>query len=175
MHIRQFNQGDIDRCLRMDASYATAYVWHVIDASSEGCFNTRIERTRLPRTIEVAYPSVLADLANECRNSECMLVADHLSQLRGWIDLRTRNWSNTGWIEFCAVDRTHRRKGIGSLLLQSAEEWARRARLRQVIIPLQTKNDEAIAGVVKRGYRYGGFLDRYYTNDDVALLFYRAL
>ncbi len=175
MRIRQMTVGDVDGCLRLDSSYPTAYVWHLIDHITETHIEITMERTRLPRTIQVDYPCALADLADECRTSDCFLVADHLSKLQGCINLRQRRWTNTAWIEYCAVDRTYRGQGIGSLMLEAGEDWARSAKLRQVVMPLQTKNDLAITAAMARGYLFAGYLDRYFNNEDIGLLFAKAV
>ena len=39
------------------------------------------------------------------------------------------------------------------------------------MIPLQTKNDPAIRLVSSLGYAFSGFIDHYYNNGDVALLY----
>ncbi|MHB9033024.1 MAG: GNAT family N-acetyltransferase [Anaerolineae bacterium] len=175
MRIRQMTVGDADRCLRFDCSYQTDYVWHITEHVLDSRVEVLIERTRLPRSVEVTYPCMLADLADECRTSECFLVADHLSQVQGCIDLRQRRWTGTAWIEYCVVDKKFRGQGIGSQLLEAAEDWARSARLRQIVMPLQTKNDQAIAAAQARGYQFSGYLDRYFNNEDIGLLFCKSV
>ena len=175
MRIRQMTVGDVDGCLRLDSSYRTGYVWHLVEHMTESRIEVVLERTRLPRNVEVDYPCALADLAEECRTSDCFLVADHLGQIQGCINLRQRRWTNTAWIEYCAVDRTCRSQGVGSLMLEAGEAWARNARLRQVIMPLQTKNDLAITAALARGYLFSGYLDRYFNNEDIGLLFMKSV
>jgi GNAT superfamily N-acetyltransferase len=175
MRIRQMTVGDTDRCLRLDTSYRTNYVWHLVENTAENRIEVILERTRLPRHIEVVYPCAPADLAEECRTGDCILVADHLTQIQGWVNVRKRHWNNSGWVEFCAVDRACRSQGVGAQMLTAAEEWARSARLRQLVLPMQTKNDQAIHSAVKRGYRFSGYLDRYFDNEDIGLLFAKSL
>lgn len=175
MHIRQANVGDADSCLRMDSHYRTSYVWHLVEQVTEKRIEMTLERTRLPRAVDVTYPCGLVDLAAECRSGDCFMVADELTRVRGWVVARKRLWTNTAWIEHCVVDAQYRGQGIGSLLLEAAEVWAHNARLKQMVLPLQTKNDLAITSCMAHGYRYAGYLDRYFTNDDIGLLFIKAL
>lgn len=174
MRIRQAIVGDADACLRMDSSYRTNYVWHLVEQVTDKRIEVTLERTRLPRAVDVTYPCGLADLAAECRSGDCFLVADELTRVWGCIIARERRWTSTAWVEYCVVDAPHRGQGIGTNLLQAAEAWASEARLRQLILPLQTKNDLAITSCLAHGYRYAGYLDRYFTNDDVGLLFIKT-
>jgi GNAT superfamily N-acetyltransferase len=171
MQIRRAIAGDADRCSRLDGSYQTDYVWHIVEKKVKARTEVVLERTRLPRAVDVVYPCGLADLTDECRTSECFLVADELTQVMGCLDLRVRRWSLTGWVEYYVVDRGYRSQGVGANLLKSAEIWAHSARIKQITIPVQTKNDMAISFCLKQGYHFSGYVDRYFSNDDIGLLY----
>lgn len=175
MQIRRAIMGDADRCRLLDGSYQTDYVWHIIEKKAESRTEVVLERIRLPRAIEAVYPCGLADLANECRTSECFLVADQMTQVMGCLDLRVHRWSLTAWVEYCVVDRSYRGQGVGANLVQSAEIWAHSARMKQITIPVQTKNDHANSFCLKRGYRFSGYIDRYFYNDDIGLLYTKLI
>ncbi|MHB1354970.1 MAG: GNAT family N-acetyltransferase [Anaerolineae bacterium] len=175
MQIRRAILGDADRFRHLDSSYQTNCVWHIVEKKVDARIEVVLERTRLPRTIDVLYPCGLVDLTDECRTSECFIVADQMTQVMGCLDLRVRRWSLTGWVEYMLVDRSYRGQGVGSKLLESAEIWAHSARVKQVTIPVQTKNDTAISFCLKRGYRYSGYIDRYFSNDDIGLLYTKLI
>jgi GNAT superfamily N-acetyltransferase len=175
MQIRRAIMGDAERCSQLDGTYQTERVWHIVEKKVETRVEVTLERTRLPRMIEALYPCGLQDLTEECRASECFLVADQMTQVMGCLDLRIRRWAQTGWVEYMVVDRSYRGQGIGSRLLESAEIWAHSARLKQITVPIQTKNDEAISFCLKRGYRYSGYIDRYFSNDDIGLLYTKLM
>jgi GNAT superfamily N-acetyltransferase len=175
MQIRRAIVGDADRCRRLDGSYQTDCVWHIVEKIGETRTEVVFERTRLPRTIEAVYPCGMVDLTNECRTSECFLVADEMTQVMGCLDLRVHRWSLTGWVEYCVVDRRFREQGIGAQLIENVEIWAHSARLKRITIPVQTKNDVAISFCLKRGYYYSGYIDRYFSNDDIGLLYSKLM
>jgi GNAT superfamily N-acetyltransferase len=175
MQIRRAIVGDADRCRRLDGSYQAESVWHIIEKKVESRTEVVLERTRLPRTIEAVYPCGLADLTGECRTSECFLVADQMTKVIGCLDLWVHRWSLTGWVEYGVVDRNYRGQGVGSQLVESAEIWARSARLKRITIPVQTKNDSAITFCLKQGYHFSGYIDRYFSNDDIGLLYSKLI
>ena len=89
----------------------------------------------------------------------------------GYLDMAVRRWQWQGWIKHLIVHRPYRRQGIATLLMQSAERWARGAVLRAIIAETQTKNDPAICLYTKLGFSFCGFIDRYYTNGDISMLY----
>jgi GNAT superfamily N-acetyltransferase len=175
MQIRRAIVGDAERCRSLDSSYQTDCVWHISEKKVDSRTEVVFERTRLPRLIDVVYPCGLKDLADECRTSECFLVADQMTRVMGCLDMRLHRWSLTGWVEYFVVDRGFRGQGIGAQLVKSAEIWARSAHIKQITIPIQTKNDTAITFCQKLGYRFSGYIDRYFCNDDIGLLYFKII
>jgi RimJ/RimL family protein N-acetyltransferase len=64
------------------------------------------------------------------------------------------------------VAASHRRRGIGSTLMQGAEHWARRAGIAKLELHVFPHNAAAIALYEKLGYEREGFRKRHYKRPD---------
>lgn len=176
MIIRPANIGDMERCERLNSSYTTEYVWQMEESAPPGPMGALFRRMRAPRRMEVSYPRGTQQLENDCRSGcGCLLVADELGVLQGFSNLNVQRWQWQGWIEHLVVDRAYRRRGVASQLLTATERWARGSELRGIVAAVQAKNDPAITLLMARGYGYAGYIDRYFDNGDLALLFRLAL
>lgn len=85
-------------------------------------------------------------------------------------------WNKTGYLVELAVDRDHRRKGIGTRLMQTLARRARKAGLRAIIVETQPSVKEGMDFYLHKGFRLCGYNDRYYTNNpttsrEIALFF----
>lgn len=175
MIIRPMTIGDVDRCERLEGSYTTEHVWQMEATVEAEQMSVSFRRFRLPRPMQVRYPRQKLDLLADCQQSECFLVADELGVIYGYLDMRVQRWQWRGWIEHLIIDPPYRRRGIATLLLQSAERWARGSELRGVVVALQPKNDPGIALLTGLGYRFCGFMDHYYHNGDTGLFYQLTL
>ena len=171
MRIRPATIADIDRCVRLDGAYGTSYVWHMEEGGAEDMLSASFRRLRLPRRMEIPYPRQMDDLQAHWKRGECFLIADEFITILGFLDLTVSHWQWSGLVENLLVDKPYRRRGVARRLLQAGEQWARGSGLARIMIPLQTKNDPAIRLVSSLGYAFSGFIDHYYNNGDVALLY----
>jgi RimJ/RimL family protein N-acetyltransferase len=64
------------------------------------------------------------------------------------------------------VAASHRRRGIGSKLMQGAEQWARSAAVTKLELHVFPHNAAAIALYEKLGYEREGFRKRHYKRPD---------
>ena len=55
--IRDGVESDIPHCLKLDTSYETNYVWQMSIQNEGSLFRVTFRTERLPRTMEVIYPS----------------------------------------------------------------------------------------------------------------------
>ncbi len=176
MIIRPASVGDIERCERLDASYDTSQVWQMEIptgrvAPPPGQMGASFRRTKIPRRMLVPYPRSVDGLLRDCQSNGCFVVADELGVIQGFLDMTVDYWQWQGWIEHLVVDRPYRRRGLASLMLDAVEHWAQGSGLRGIIAVAQTKNDPAISFFSARGYTFCGFIDAYFTNGDVGLLY----
>jgi GNAT superfamily N-acetyltransferase len=101
-----------------------------------------------------------ADLAAEDRTT---LVAELDGEVVGMIDIRvtvpggSHRKLRYGYVAELAVRAAFRRRGIGALLLEAAEDWARRARCTYTVLDYNARNLDAGRFYNERmGYRPAG-------------------
>ncbi|HUV93344.1 MAG TPA: GNAT family N-acetyltransferase [Anaerolineae bacterium] len=171
MNVRLATIADIEQCQRLDGSYVTDCVWRMDEASTPDSIGVSFRCVRLPRRVPVPYPRSTEVLYEDWQRGECFLVAEELGLVLGYLDMTTRYRQWQGWIEHLIVRRSHRNRGFASQLLHAAEEWARGSDLRAIVAPVQTNNDPAIRLLCGRGYSFSGFIDGYYSNGDIGILY----
>jgi len=171
VHIRLAELADIHQCVTIDASFVTDHVWQMDGGESDWEVSTAFRKVRLPRPMNVRYPRELDGLFDDWRLEECFLVAASGESVIAYLDMTVQKWSLAGWINHIVVHPEVRRKGIGTALLRAAGIWARENGLRNIIVETQTKNHPAVSFYQKNAYRFCGFNDQYYTNQDIALFF----
>ena len=78
---------------------------------------------------------------------------ERVAGLFGW------TWGGTGFVDLLHVDQPHRGRGLGSRLLETAEDEVRRRGCRQMV--LATHTFQAPAFYAARGYTQMGRVDDY--------------
>jgi ribosomal protein S18 acetylase RimI-like enzyme len=109
------------------------------------------------------------------QRDEGFFVAEVDGQVCGYVDLLMQPWQHQGWIANLAVDRAYRQRGIGTALMRQARQWAWEQGLHVIMAEATTKNYPALCFYQKLGFRFCGFNDHYYPNQDIALFFVNAL
>ena len=171
MNIRPATIADLEHCEALDASYTTQHIWQMEERATREEISISFRRVRIPRPLEVEYPRRPDRLLDHWRQRECLLVAEEDGTTLGYLDMLVHREAWQGWIEHLLVDRAFRHRGVASTLLQGAEHWARGSELDAVVAVVQSKNDPAIQLFVGRGYRFCGFIDHYYPNGDIGMLY----
>lgn len=85
----------------------------------------------------------------------------------GVIICERQRWNNIVFIRYLYVGGAHRRRGVGTALMQTLEEAAQQAGFRGVMLETQSKNGAAIDYYRAMGFDITGINTRYYTNDDI--------
>jgi ribosomal protein S18 acetylase RimI-like enzyme len=173
VNVRPASVADIEYCARLDPSYDTDYVWQLEETALRGSLSVSMQRVRLPRRLDVAYPYSAKSLGEDLAQGACVLVAEDSGMRLGYLSLAVRPLQERGWLQQLVVHRPYRRLGIATLLLQTAQRWAREMALRAVVAEMQTKNDPAVCFYTQRGFSFCGFIDHHYPNGDIGL-FYAA-
>ncbi len=171
MSIRRATFADMERCASIEGSYVTDYVWQMEEAVTAEGITVAFRRMRLPRHMEVAYPRATQDLNRDLLRNECFLVADEPGVVLAYLDMTVRRWQAQGWIEHLVVRPTHRRQGLATHLLEAARKWGRENNLVAIVGAAQTKNDPAMCLLTKMGYAFAGFIDHYFSNGDIGILY----
>ncbi len=174
--IRAGIEADFARCLTLDASFETDYVWQVDNRAQAKQIDVAFHTVRLPRSMRVPYPRDQKQLTAAWQACEAMYVAaDATGGLQGYVVLAKRASPPAAWVSDLVVAKKARRQGIGSALLARAAQWARDENLTWLIVEAQTKNYPAIAFCQKHGLMFCGFQDRYYPNQDIAVFLSKAV
>ena len=87
-----------------------------------------------------------------------------------------KRWNDNAFIDDLAIDKAHRGHGIGTMLMDAAVDWGKKAGLHGVSLETQDWNLLACRFYMKYGFRLGG-IDKYvYTDpeyrEETALYFY---
>jgi len=173
--IRPAELADLDLCLALDPSYSTESVWQMDWDGQDSRVAVTFRTVRLPRSMRVAYPRGREQLVAGWKRCDGFLVACQFELIVGYAALSMHAAEGAAWISDLAVERAHRRQGVGAALLNAAGEWAKSRGLRRLLIEVQTKNYPAICFCEKLGLAFCGFNDHYYANQDIAIFFARNL
>ncbi|GAB4559858.1 MAG: hypothetical protein Kow0047_06010 [Anaerolineae bacterium] len=171
MQIRPADLHDLNRCFELDASFETDHVWQLDQREDEGVIVISFRPVRLPRLMTVAYPPRGDSLLAHWEAGECVYVAGESRHVWGYVEALALPDQRVVWIQNLIVDRTYRRRGVGTALLQAAARWAQLRDLHRLMVPVQTKNYPAIRFCQKLGLEFCGYNDRYFANRDIALFF----
>lgn len=176
MHTHPAELADIQCCYHLPAAYTTEYVWQMRTQENERAISVQFDTVRLPRPMRVEYPRSPDELLDHWQQDGCFLVARSMrDEVVGFLDGLPHPLQNLLWIANVVVDPPYRQQGIATLLLKSAQEWARAQQLGQLMLEFQTKNYPAISFARKLGFQFCGYNERYYPNGDIALFFSRSV
>lgn len=101
-------------------------------------------------------------------------IAEESGQIVGFL-IADRQPQRVGHIITVDVVEKWRRRGVGSLLMDAAEEWARRERLRLIYLETSEHNLAAQQFYIQRGYAKDRVIERYYGNGDAAWIMVKWL
>ncbi len=168
---------DLPRCLALDPSYQTDYVWQMDSHANAHTaqIDVSFRSVKLPRTMRVAYPRDNKMLSEGWRACDALLIAEDANSCVGYVAMAKHVPQSTVWINDLVVSKNIRRTGVGSALLKATAQWGHAQQLKWLILEMQTKNYPAISFCQKHGLTFCGFNDRYFANQDIALFFALAL
>lgn len=126
----------------------------IIPEFSDGVWSYEEELYDTPS--EIRFPDDKLDWSSYIDSSEkIVLLAFHEDTCIGQIRL-VKDWNRFAYIENIAVKKSFRKSGVGHLLLEAAETWAKEQSL--IGLSLEAQNDNLIACrfYVKEGFVLGG-------------------
>ncbi|HMQ70222.1 MAG TPA: GNAT family N-acetyltransferase [Ignavibacteria bacterium] len=88
-------------------------------------------------------------------------------KLIGFVIAEKREWNNSLRVEMIRVAKDHKRKGIGTLLLNELEKHTRSVNVRLIDIETQNTNVPAIDFYRKNGYEFAGLNMTLYDPEEV--------
>jgi GNAT superfamily N-acetyltransferase len=174
LEIRPAVATDLPRMMGINHTCTTEYVWQLELRRESGQVSASLREVRLPRPVSVAYPRNPFALADEWKFKSAVFVAVE-SSVAGYACLFQPGAAAVTWVTDLVVAHDRRRRGIGSMLLGAAQEWAFGRGSPLFMMETQAKNQPAIRLAQKFGLEFCGYNDRYYANQDVTLFFGRTL
>ncbi len=173
--IRPITNADVPHLMGMDHSSTTDHVWQLElrrDARAPQV-SALFREVRLPRPVRLAYPNDPYALADEWKRRAMLWLAENSSGAVGYIGV-TEPRAGVAWITDVAVAPAWRRKGVATKMLSTVHTWCGEKQDHRIFFEMQSKNHPAITLAQKNDYEFCGYNDRYYSNQDVMLVFVRA-
>jgi len=175
LNVRLAVATDIPRLMAMEHATQSDYVWQLDLRRENGHVIAAFREVRLPRPVSVQYPRDPYYLADEWSQRAAVFVALEGDEPSGYICVLEQAQATTVWITDLVVRPSKRRRGIGSVLLSTAQKWAVARNARDIFFEMSSKNHPAIRLAQKSGFEFCGYNDHYYVTQDVALFFGRTL
>src|SRR5215204_5600218 len=125
--IRDAVPDDVEICLGLDHRYETRIVWQMTILPHGEAWQVTFREERLPREIEVVYPTDEIRLRLALPRELCYLVAAGRTEedaILGYLTMRPDPVHKIALIQDIVVGREYRQKGIGTRLLNVARHWA---------------------------------------------------
>jgi GNAT superfamily N-acetyltransferase len=169
--IRPALEDDLERCLPVEASYTTRYVWQIDVNESEQGHLVRFQKVRLPRLFDVPQLESDQQRLKRWQAANYFLLGEAQGQVAAYLGLTADPVEPILWITDLVVAPDYRRKGHAGDLLATAARWARSHRLLRLHAALQTKNHPAIQFFTKNGFTFCGYHEYYYRAGEIALFF----
>ena len=166
---------DIHALMALEHNYTSDHVWQMDVKQEENEISISFRELRLPRSVQVVYPRDPQILADTWTQRDGLLIAIEDDTIVGYISLTQNKSLKTTWATDLVVMRRLRRRGIGSALVLSAQEWSTQHNSRRLILEMQPKNYPAIQLAKKLAFELCGYNDHYFTNHDIALFFSKWL
>ena len=121
--------------------------------------------------MRVTYPRDSSRLADEWTHAALLLGYFQEDICVGYLSLTTSPAPDTGWVTDLVVDSPFRRQGIATQLLGGTKRWCIENDLSRITLEMQSKNYPMIALSKKLGFRYAGYSDAFYPDQEIALFF----
>ena len=176
MQVRPAGTGDLEACVTLNHSYTTDRVWQMETREINGALTVTFRVARLPREVRINYLRQGEDLLAGWQRRDGFLVAEQDGRaICGYVALTAQAEHGIAWVGDLVVDKSWRRRGVGTALLQAAAQWGHNHGLVRLVIEVQTKNYPAIRFCQSRGLAFCGYNDHYWPSQDIALFFGKSL
>jgi len=187
IHIRPADPVDIPRLIELDHSYITDSAWQMevrtdsnIGEHNHDQIHIHFRRVRLPRPVRSDYPRPVRSLIDDWPRLSGILVASMddpqmpSPTVIGYASLVIDRVVHAVWVTDLVVDRSLRRKGIGSALLFAAANWSAAEDIHDLVLEMQPKNGPGISLAQKLGFEFCGYNDFYYPNHETGIFFRKS-
>ncbi len=142
-----------------------------------GQWQTRFNEQHLPRTLDTMSTPDEGRLRFVLPSQQCFLVAvaKEGNEILGYLTMRNDPIYQTGWIQDIAVSLPYRRQRIGMRLVNIARQWAQEHNLTQLTAESNTQNYPGNVFLQQLGFKFCGYSDQYFPNQDIAIFFSQSL
>ncbi len=166
-------EDDLPRCLALDSSFQSDYVWQMTVNDGGGEIHVNCRRQRLPRQLVSQHPVDERKLLMALGMDSCFVVVEDSrnGQIVGYVTMRLDSAGRVAYLQDLVVDLQHRRRSLGARLVHVARVWASEFRLHQIIFEIPTTNYPAIGFAQAQGFAFCGFNDHHFANREIALFF----
>jgi len=173
--IRQAISSDIPDLAGFDHSCETTHVWQLSSTANDYQVDIQLREIKLPRSLRLAYPRYPERLKDTWTKHSLFLVAAVEGKLAGYLILDRQDDLKSATVSDLVVDTPFRRQGIASALVISAQEWLKKQDTTRFILEIPAKNHPGVALARKLKFENNGFIDHYYSNQDILLTFVNFL
>jgi len=112
----------------------------------------------------------------ESPNEKCrFFIAEENGEIVGFGRVHFYGWNRSAYVINLLVDADYRRRGIGSLLLKTMEDFARENGARVILFDTAIDNIPALNLYFKNGFKICGYNERLYGNGKTALYLAKEL
>jgi ribosomal-protein-alanine N-acetyltransferase len=110
-------------------------------------------------------------------NEKCrfFIAEEDNGRIVGYARLHLYKWNSSASIIELLVNAEHRRKGVGTMLLKTAENFSRENKCRVLMFDTALDNIPAIQLYLKNGYSICGYNDELYQNGKTAIYLAKKL
>jgi ribosomal protein S18 acetylase RimI-like enzyme len=170
--IRPAISSDITALIQFVHSIETGHTWQLDCTGDADQINVSFHKIRLPRSVKLEYPKNPSAMINSWTKHGLFLIGRIGSQRCGYLVLDLEQ-NQIGWVVDLVVDEPFRRQGVASALIIASQDWLRANGIYQIVLEMPIKNEAAIALATKLGFKFNGYMDRYFSNREIAV-FYSA-
>jgi ribosomal protein S18 acetylase RimI-like enzyme len=173
--IRYAKTNDIEVLSGLEHGYYSEYAWQAKLNLEPRKSQIEFTRVRLPRRVFVPYPRKKDAIFENMEAAEAFLIAEISNKPVGYIKVISEEDAATASVTDLVISATERRQGIGSGLLVAVMNLLTHRGFTAVIIEMQSKNNPAIEMANKMGFKFCGFRDHYFPNQEMALFYSRFI
>jgi ribosomal protein S18 acetylase RimI-like enzyme len=149
---------------KLEYEYTTNQHYKVQISHTKKSWTTKLVLTPLPEPVQKRFEEQLfAEHVEEPR----AFTAVHNGEQIGWIQLGYEKWNNRMRVWELLIKKEHRRKRIGTQLMQHAIKLAKERGARMLVLETQSCNTNAIRFYLKHGCELIGFDTTAYSNQDI--------
>lgn len=166
--VRDGTPSDIGACLALDGSFPSDRVLTIelAGVAPEHDVKLRWQQAK-PQGSRRRHTFSPGEIESEIAKADRYWVAVDSDRLIGYVILRRIDWHpTTGDIVAIYVDLPHRGRGAGIALVETMKTYVLDSGLRGIFWEAQTDNYEAITFALRHGFRFAGFNDSFYRNND---------